>query len=161
MKILVFSDSHGGYKSIENAIKLHKAEADLVIFLGDGARDMDLIQEKYPHLTIFKLRGNCDFMCDSPDSSILDLDGVRILLTHGHKYNVKSGLGTILYAGMEGEVDAIFFGHTHQELDTTVDANGKTIRLFNPGSIGMGRTYGVVNIVNGVLITNIASAEPK
>ncbi|MBQ3040427.1 MAG: YfcE family phosphodiesterase [Clostridia bacterium] len=156
MKILVFSDSHGNFKAINDALELHHGEADLVIFLGDGARDISLIEEKYPSLAIFKVKGNCDFMCEHPTKSILNLDGVRILVTHGHEYDVKYSLNKIMYTGFENELDAVLFGHTHQPLDTVERLNERSLRLFNPGSIGMGKTYGVIDIINGVLITNIA-----
>ena len=160
MKILVFSDSHGRVKTIDRALSNHNGKADLLIFLGDGIDDIDLISQKYPDIMIYKVRGNCDFMCtDVPCQGILDLDGIRIMICHGHKYNVKSGTDTILYAGIENEVDAILFGHTHMAIDTVAQINGKQIRLFNPGSIGMSGSYGVLEIANGVLVTSVASVH--
>ena len=158
MKILVFSDSHGRAHQIDKALSIHKGKADLIIFLGDGLDDIDLIAQKYPDIMIYKVRGNCDFMCnDVAYQGILDIDGIRVMVCHGHKYNVKSDTDTLLYAGLENEVDAILFGHTHCALDTAMQINCRWLRLFNPGSIGMSYSYGVLETVNGVLVTSIAS----
>lgn len=160
MKILVFSDSHGNSMAIDRAIAAHNAKADLVIFLGDGLNDIELMEEKYPQITFFKVKGNCDFMrSDIMSESILNLDGVKILICHGHKYNVKGALDTLVYAGMEKEVDAVLFGHTHVPYDSCQYINDKRIQIFNPGSIGMKGTYGVLNISGGVLVTGLAQIE--
>lgn len=157
MKILVFSDSHGASSKIIKAIEAHKGIADLIIFLGDGLRDIEFVKGKYPSLTFFCVKGNCDFFsCEAPKEAVLDLDGIKVLICHGDKYNVKYTLSTIMYAGREREVDAIFFGHTHSPLDACEYVDEKRIQLFNPGSIGTYDTYGVINTSGGVLVTNIA-----
>ena len=109
MKILVFSDSHGRAKNIVEALKIHGGVCDFAVFLGDGLKDIDYAREKFPSVPFVSVRGNCDtFFCDSErDECVLDLDGVRVLITHGHKYNVKYGYGTILYRARELEVDAV------------------------------------------------------
>ena len=50
--------------------------------------------------------------------------------------------------------DAVFFGHTHTPYDDILDIGEKRIHLFNPGSIGYGGTYGVVNTSGRVLVTS-------
>lgn len=162
MKILVFSDSHGNSKNIIEAIERNNAKCDLIVFLGDGLKDISYIEEKYPQLVFFKVKGNCDLIAgNTPRESVLDLDGIRVLITHGDKYSVKYGLDTLLYACAEKEVDAVFFGHTHCPTELCEYVNDKRIQLFNPGSIGSGGTYGVVNTANGVLVTNIANLYSK
>ena len=162
MKILVFSDSHSRACGIDKAISLHRRTTELVIFLGDGIKDIDAMREKYPELTFFAVKGNCDFLCsDIPKESILDLDGIRVLITHGDKYNVKYGLDTLLYSAIEKEVDAVFYGHTHIPHDSCEYVNDKRIQLFNPGSVATTDTYGVVNTSNGVLVTGIAKISRK
>ena len=44
-KIVVFSDSHGSSDEMEKVIKIEAP--DLVIFLGDGEKDIDQIQSIY------------------------------------------------------------------------------------------------------------------
>ena len=156
MKILVFSDSHSHPKYIERAIEIHKGYADLVIFLGDGIRDIEYIKNRYPHLPFIIVKGNCDVFSSAEyrDYSVLDLDGIKILITHGHLFGVKSGYDRIMYRAEELGADAVFFGHTHLPLDLPTYVGERKVHLFNPGSISYGGTYGVVNIANGVLITS-------
>lgn len=91
MKLLVFSDSHGNPAYMQEMIARHRT-ADAVIFLGDGARDIEAMRVLYPETAFYSVRGNCDFGADLPDELVLDLGGARIFCTHGHNYNVKSDL---------------------------------------------------------------------
>lgn len=160
MKILVFSDSHGNVNSIRKALFAHKSTVDLVIFLGDGVYDIEAIKADYPELSFFVVRGNCDFMCaDVPKESVLDLDGVRFLVCHGHTYNVKGSLDPIISSALERDVDVVLFGHTHSPLNTS-HAGERRIKLFNPGSIGLSLSYGVINIVKGVVVAGHGSVTP-
>lgn len=155
MKLLVFSDSHSNSAKIKEAIGLHKAKCDCVIFLGDGLRDVTYIQGMYPQITFFTVKGNCDlFGGDAEEERLLYLDSFKILITHGHKYGVKSGYARLAYRARELDADAVFFGHTHVPLDDVIEAADKKIRLFNPGSIGYGGSFGVVNTSGSVLITS-------
>ena len=155
IKILVFSDSHSNSKYIEKALEIHGGVCDLVVFLGDGVRDADYVKGKYPSIPFFIVRGNCDFFGQEyPIYSVLDLDGIRVLVTHGHTFGVKGGYERIANVAKELEADAAFFGHTHMPMDDIYDIDGKRIRLFNPGSIAYGGTYGVVNTSRGVLVTS-------
>ena len=152
MKLLVFSDSHSASRKIE----MHSGVCDAVIFLGDGLRDIEYVKRKYPDICFFCVSGNCDFSATAPTETILDFDGIKVLVTHGHKYFVKRGYETVLgYAASRG-ADAVFFGHTHIPLDTCEYVGEKRIHLFNPGSIGNGGTYGIVHTSGGVLVTSIA-----
>ena len=154
MKILVFSDSHSNSKYIEQALNMHNDIADLVIFLGDGIRDIENVKNRHSHLNFFVVKGNCDvfFSAEYPNYSVLDLDGIRVLITHGHLFGAMSGYQRLVYLALEKEVDAVFFGHTHEPIDEIVDYNDKRVHLFNPGSIGYGGTYGVVNTSGSVLV---------
>ena len=154
MKILVFSDSHSHPKYIEEAIKIHGGVCDLVIFLGDGIRDVDYVKAKYPSIPFFSVKGNCDMLFSSeyPNYSVIDLEGVRVLITHGHVFGVKGGLERLANATKELGAKYAFFGHTHIPTDTAIEIDGETIHIFNPGSISYGGTYGVVNTSRGVLV---------
>ena len=158
MKLLVFSDSHSASRKITDVIEMHSGVCDAVIFLGDGLRDIEYVKRKYPDICFFCVSGNCDFSATAPTETILDFDGIKVLVTHGHKYFVKRGYETVLgYAASRG-ADAVFFGHTHIPLDTCEYVGEKRIHLFNPGSIGNGGTYGIVHTSEGVLVTSIAKA---
>ncbi len=154
MKILVFSDSHSNQKYIEKALEMHNFCADLVIFLGDGIRDIENVKSRHSHLNFFVVKGNCDVFSSAeyPNYSVLDLDGIKVLITHGHLFGVKSGYDRILYKAAEMEADAVFFGHTHVPIEYSTYVGEKRIQLFNPGSIAYSGTYGVINTSNGILV---------
>lgn len=157
MKILVFSDSHSARSKMLRGVDMHKGKCDLILFLGDGLKDLDAIKEKYPDVPMFMVRGNCDFFGSegTPTEAILDLDGIKVLVTHGDKYGVKYGYETIISYAREKEVDAVFFGHTHVPCDKIEYTENGKIHLFNPGSVATEGTFGVVNTSKGVLVTNI------
>ena len=155
MKLLVFSDSHSNPSKIKAAIDLHKAKCDAVVFLGDGLKDVEYVKELYPSIAFFTVRGNCDFFASEVEEErLLYLDNFKIFITHGHKYSAKSGYGRLAYRARELDADAAFFGHTHVPFDDVITVADKQIRLFNPGSVGYGGSFGVVNTSGSVLITS-------
>lgn len=155
MKLLVFSDSHSKSAKIKEAIEMHRAMCDAIIFLGDGVRDIEYIKEEYSHIPFFVVKGNCDIMAANiMEETVLSLGEVRIFITHGHLYGAKGGYGRLAYRARELEADAVFFGHTHNAFDDVCEVGGQNIRLFNPGSIGYNGSFGVVNISGSVLITS-------
>ena len=158
MKILVFSDSHSCPNRILKAVEAHRGKADLIVFLGDGIRDLDILNNKYPQIPVIKVRGNCDIFAsnDVLNESILDFDGIRVLVTHGHNYGVKHGYGAIVNYARKEKVNAVLFGHTHVPCDEIEYFGDEKIQLFNPGSVATTSTYGVINTSNGILVTNIA-----
>lgn len=154
MKILVFSDSHSHPKHIEEALKIHGGVCDLVIFLGDGIRDIEYVKERYSHIPFFIVKGNCDMLFSGNYSSysLLDLEGVKVLVTHGHMFGVKGGLDRLASVAKEFGANYVFFGHTHVPTDAAAEVDGEVIHLFNPGSIAYGGTYGVVNTSGKILV---------
>lgn len=122
--ILAFSDSHGAplpQKLVEVA-----NEADFVLFLGDGISGLgDLIRHKGLHA----VSGNCDIPCFDQEE-LIESDGVKILMTHGHKYNVKRDLLNIVLRAKELGCTAVFYGHTHFAAIDEIDG----ITLICPGS---------------------------
>ena len=130
MKILVFSDSHSNSHRIKEAIDLHHAKCDCVIFLGDGIRDIEYIKEQYPQIPFFIVKGNCDFFAkDFEEEKLLCLENFKIFITHGHLYGAKSGYGRLAYRARELGADAVFFGHTH--IPCCFEENGMWV--LNPG----------------------------
>lgn len=63
---------------------------------------------------------------------MVELEGVKILLCHGHRYHVKSTLLPLYLAARENGVRLALFGHTHTALLEEKDG----ITLLNPGSCG-------------------------
>ena len=84
IKICVCSDSHGNREGLKRMIELEKP--DMVYFCGDGVGD---IEGLLPPDRILAVRGNCDPLCPEPIIRETVCGGVRIVMTHGHRYSVK------------------------------------------------------------------------
>lgn len=151
MKILVFSDSHGRISPMLDLIRLHRP--DLVFHLGDVSRDLDMLYMEWSDLKVCSVPGNCDGWTGRPLEQVVELEGFRLLLTHGHAYRVKSGLGGLIAAAREQEVDAALFGHTHRPYCEQVGG----IWLLNPGSVGSYccADYGIVTIEQGEMVCRL------
>ena len=158
MKILVFSDSHGKYERMAKVISRDKYDA--VLFLGDGINDFDRLCQSYiGSARLIAVKGNCDFFDGTPEERIIDLDGFRVLMLHGHTKNVKHGTGVLEYYAREKEVDLVLYGHTHSRDIRRIDGE-KPFYIFNPGSIGassyLSPSFGYIETVNGQIVLNVA-----
>ena len=147
MLIAVISDSHGNKDSI-NKIKKKISNADVLLFLGDGENDLGEITNDFTG-EVFAVRGNCDITGKYPEEQILEIQGKKIFICHGHRYNVKYGYNSIYYRGKEIGADIVLFGHSHIPIIEEYDG----IVLMNPGSIshGMGRlnkTLGYIDLID-------------
>jgi len=145
MRILVLSDSHGCVDPMQQCVELVQPQA--ILHLGDCARDADRLGRLYPRIPLLGVPGNCDYAPAVPQSLTLELDGVRIFVTHGHLYGVKRDLTALAGAAKDAGARLALFGHTHiQHLE---ERGG--ITLLNPGTAGrFGHSgYAVVEIKDG------------
>lgn len=156
MKYLIFSDSHRATLGMRSVITRCIDGLDGVIFLGDHYDDTEFIAAELPELTLHAVAGNCDisskYLAPEYREKILCLDGVRVLITHGHGHGVKWGLGPIeQYARAKG-VDAVLFGHTHERVERYSDG----LYIFNPGSVSQPRdgtpSFGVLTVQDGQIL---------
>ena len=100
-----------------------------------------------PDLPMELVKGNCDWD-SAPDELIVEAGGVKFLLTHGHRYGVKSGTDRLAQAAREKGVNVACFGHTHEGLNMP----DRGVWLFNPGTAGGIHNragYGVVIVSDG------------
>lgn len=156
MKLVVFSDSHGNISNMERIIE--KERPELVLHLGDMCRDIEEVQYKFPRQTIQNVCGNCDGFTQVPDRRILRVEGKRILMMHGHRYNVKQTYGPAAYAAREAQADILLFGHTHIPYCEQVDG----LWMLNPGSCrGRGATYGIISLENKGILCYTVKIAPK
>jgi putative phosphoesterase len=151
MKIIVVSDTHGSYRNFKKVMELNR-NADIVVHCGDSRDEVEQIKTEFPDKVYYTVKGNCDFDKTLPFSEEFTVDGVRFFATHGHMYNVKYGLLDLFMAAKEKQVDIALYGHTHVTHDESVDG----IRLFNPGSLGYEKSFGVIEIKDGQVLSNIA-----
>ncbi len=150
MEILIFSDSHGDCEGMRQALSRQTRVPDAIFFLGDGLKDLDRLETG--DATLYRVTGNCDWFSSFGDGNfppvecLTALEGHTILLTHGHKFGVKSGYGALISRAVEAGADIVLFGHTHTpELQIVPKGEclcGKRLErplyLFNPGSVGSG-----------------------
>ena len=107
------------------------------------------------------MSGNCDFDMLSESEKIIEVEGKKILLCHGHTYNVKAGYLNLEMAARQKGVDVALFGHTHKVFYD----NHNGIVMMNPGSIGappfdVPPSYGILTINDdGTISTDIRYIE--
>ncbi|MDO4458590.1 MAG: metallophosphoesterase [Clostridia bacterium] len=151
MKIIVLSDIHGDYFRAKEAVDKVKT-AEVVIFTGDGERDIDRLEEIYPDIKFLKVRGNCDMGSNLPVADSITLEGKKIFYTHGHMYNVKYSEYDVREAARERKADIVLYGHTHIPVNEYKD----DMWVMNPGSChGYDASFGTIDIQNGQVLTNI------
>lgn len=152
-KIAIVSDTHGNW---ERTLEELQKEDSLThfVFLGDYARDGERIAESLG-VPSYIVRGNCDNVSDGVEEQIIRLGDWRILICHGHRYQVKQTLQKIYYRGLELTVDAVLYGHTH----IAVYEPGE-LTLINPGSMSDGNLL-MKNASWGLLTLPLKKPEEK
>ena len=151
MKILVLSDSHAGLSFMRRCIDA--VQPDAVIHLGDHYDDGTAMAEEYPQIRFYQVPGNCDahrcFIPD-PETRLETLGGVRILMTHGHRYHVKQTLIRLLADARASRADAVLFGHTHSAYCQREEDG---LGVLNPGSCGyFGGSAGLLEVRAGQIL---------
>lgn len=132
MKILIVSDSHGNTSALRTAVQ--RENPDRVFHLGDVNRDVQRLAGEFPTLPMDAVAGNCDgWGTDLPDQLVVMAGGVKFLLTHGHRYHVKLGIGMVVNEAKSQGVDVVCFGHTHRAMHELWTGG---IWVVNPGTIG-------------------------
>lgn len=157
MKILLFSDSHGYTHNMVKAISRHR-DTGMVIHLGDFVKDAIKVAESYKDIKFEYVRGNNDWSSEHPAEKLLEIEGRRVLITHGHIYKVKYSYGNLIEKGASVAADAVFFGHTH----LTEELFSGNMLVLNPGSIsapveGNRPTYCIVDITADKIRTRFMS----
>ena len=130
MKIVILSDSHGSKESLRY-IRSSQEDADLIIHCGDIC-----LPKEYARGFI-QVAGNCDDPSRYPLADLIELEGHRIVITHGHAF--FSG-GNVNYDSLSkfarrNQCDILCFGHSHLYCDVMHEG----VRLLNPGSISGNR----------------------
>ena len=136
MKILVLSDSHSGLRFMRCCVEKIKPQA--IVHLGDYYDDAVALKELYPHIELHQVPGNCDRHRCPPwvhTSLCYDVCGVRLFMTHGHKYGVKTSTAMMLAEARAMKAQAALYGHTHVA-EVYQEEGGMWV--MNPGTAGYG-----------------------
>lgn len=136
MVIAVISDTHRQANCIVKAVEEAKnANSDMLIHLGDNVADIKLIREHFNKEIVF-VRGNCDFESDVKLEKMIKINGVNILITHGHEYNVKYNILNLKFRALEIGAQVVLYGHSHVAM---VERESNII-IVNPGSASLPRS---------------------
>lgn len=159
MRIIVFSDTHNNYSAMKKILDRNQ-DASVFIFLGDGERELREIRKHYPDKKILSVKGNCDFSNDSPLMGTYSYKNIKILFTHGHRYNVKYSTDNLYYLAKENNAHIICFGHTHCRYYDYIDG----IHMLNPGSASQPRdfnspSYAFIDITDSGIICSHVDLE--
>ena len=172
-RILLISDSHGSKSVLFNILERFGPEADALCFCGDGLPDLiGIIEDFYsiegyedyiPRTVIF-VQGNGDLSNYSlvtddrhpisvPQEIAFTVAGKKVLMTHGHRYDVYPGTKALKAEAERIGADIAFYGHTHIA-NAQIKTNSKTkanLSFFNPGSCslprgGLPHTFALITI---------------
>jgi uncharacterized protein len=131
--VAVVSDTHGDSYNIRKILPKIE-EAEVLIHLGDYIRDLSEIEKSFKG-KILGVKGNCDFGVAAESELLETIGGMKVFITHGHRYDVKHGIHKLQYKGEELGADIVLYGHTHA---SSVEYEGG-IWIINPGSVGDAR----------------------
>ena len=162
MRVGVISDTHidGRRRVIPAAVWEAFAGVDCILHAGDIARQ-DVLDELAALAPVDAVYGNVDppeLVSTLKAALVLDLDGARIGLTHGHlgRGRTTPQCALSLFTGVEG-LRAVVFGHSHEPYNQAQ----RGVLLFNPGSATERRrqprpSYGFLTMENGLVRGEIA-----
>lgn len=136
-RYLLVSDTHGRNALLERIFQLEGPFYGM-IFCGDGeGLEKELWNIPGCPAEIHMVKGNNDWGSELPGECVMKLGRYRILLTHGHRYHVRTGLQSLSFRSSEKMCDMCFFGHTHEPLMENMGG----ILMINPGSLTYPRQY--------------------
>ena len=154
MKILVISDSHGAEGNLFECLE-KETDANYVIFLGDGLKDIESFMPIFESKTFYLVQGNCDFFSPYPTTTSVKLGGKNVVFTHGHNFAVKQSMSALKSLAKANKADICLFGHTH----TPFYEFFEDCLYLNPGSINGNKankaTYAVIEITDGQVLPSI------
>lgn len=127
-KIVVMSDSHGHHEMID-IVRSLEPDGDYYVHCGDS----EAYQEQLKGWIC--VRGNNDWMSKFKDEIIFEVEGVRFLVSHGHRYGYFDRENVMIDELISNGCDVLLFGHTH--VPQYEEING--FYLINPGSVTLPR----------------------
>jgi len=141
-KVLIVSDSHG---LTDELMELQQRHDEVEYFVHCGDSELMKNDPAIDRYTV--VRGNCDWESNFQMDELVDISGTKMLVTHGHLYNVKSSLMKLTYRAEELSANIVCFGHSHL---LGVEKIGEIIYI-NPGSLRLPRgraerTYVILDI---------------
>ena len=153
MQILVISDLHRRRSYFEKVLEKYP-NINTVFFLGDGVDAAEEISSFYPQKNFHLLAGNCDFLSRYPSSGFFNLNGVKILATHGHTYGVKGGTERLFTVAKNEGVSLALYGHTHVQREEYRDG----VHIVCPGALDNYAEkpgYAIIDVTEKGIVVNL------
>lgn len=119
MKVLIVSDTHGHDENLERAVMM-ETQFDMLVHCGD-VEGREIFIEALVDCPCCIVSGNNDFFSDLPREEEIDIDGNKVLVTHGHYYGVSMDISGVAEEAKSRDCDAVFFGHTHKPVIEEID----------------------------------------
>ena len=157
MKLLILSDSHGDVGTMIEVVE--REQPNEIFHLGDCVRDAESLSYAFPGIPVIMVPGNCDGWTGMSERLLLEREGVRILLAHGHSWHVKAGTGAALNDARSCGADILLYGHTHRAV---CRKERDTPWCMNPGTVGgvhASATYGIIRLEGGTISCAIKSVS--
>jgi len=142
MKLVVVSDNHGRQRVLEE-IRLKHQNADGYFHCGDSELPVSYLDG------FVSVMGNNDYDPALPEYRIIEMKGLRIFLTHGHRHLYFGRVDMLVNKAKKENCSLVLFGHTHTFFHQIIDG----IHLVNPGSINYNRdgskpSYAIIDVEN-------------
>lgn len=151
-RVLVVSDIHGDFNTLQKIVLTYGKECDALACCGDGVRDIvqmlefskndKELQNAIPPVVVI-VQGNCDPYSYSifnkpikiPLTQVLTVNEQNMMFTHGHTQGVDYGLQNYGFEMQSQNCKTGFYGHTHVAGEEICE----NIKFVNPGSISRPR----------------------
>ncbi|MDF2567383.1 MAG: phosphoesterase, family [Oscillospiraceae bacterium] len=160
MRIVVVSDTHKKFWSLQQIVEKHLSDTEMFIHLGDGEREYEEIKDMYPHKKFCYVKGNCDYDLNHKEVEIIGIEEYKIFITHGHIYGVKYDLERLKLVARQNKATIALYGHTHKSYKGYEDG----LYIMNPGSPVLPRdskpSYGTIDITKAGIVLNIILIQP-
>ena len=143
MKILIVSDTHRKDENLKWVIKKTKP-FDMLIHLGDAeGSEYEIMKWVDKDCDLEMIMGNNDFFSQLERETEIMIGKYKVLLTHGHYYNVSLGVETLAEEALARGCDIAMYGHTHRPFYEVDKKDGdKDLIVLNPGSLSYPRQDG-------------------
>ncbi|MDO4681049.1 MAG: metallophosphoesterase [Aerococcus sp.] len=129
-KIVIVSDNHGDQEILKMIVERHQDEATAFIHCGDSEGNVE--DPIWQSFTV--VQGNMDF-ADFPLAEVVSVPEGKIMVTHGHRFDIKRDLNVLASYSKEAGCEVACFGHSH--VMTLEEVQG--VLMINPGSIRLPR----------------------
>ena len=136
MRVLIVSDTHSNHENLRQVVQ-QEAKFDLMIHLGDSEIYLEELADMVD-CPVEAVAGNMDRDPVLPMRKVIEVEGYRLLLCHGHQDRVDATLLMLDYGARNEDVDIALFGHTHVPFLDEEDG----LTFMNPGSLSRPRPWG-------------------